>query len=157
MMLDTVTVDGNPRVLAFLPYRVMRRGKVPVSKSACRDREQVAMRTGVIPERRPAGRAEMKIGFIAAVADMLIDLMLAADRHCIGRKTRLCGKGRPTSFLAIIAMADRDADRLASAGGGELAAAAGGGAGTNHGFAPPTSVRLCNLHIHHLAKISIAA
>lgn len=128
-MLDTVAVDCHPRMLALLPYRVLRCGKVLVGKCAHSNGEHFAIRTGVIPERRAAVGAEMEVRAVAAVADMLINLMLAADRHRIRRKARLKSESRPAAFLAVIAMADRDADGLASAGGGKLATPAGGGAG----------------------------
>lgn len=132
MMLHTLAVDCHPRMLAFLPYRVMSCREVLVGKRANGNGEQFAMRTGVIPKRRPAGRAKMEIGFVAAVADMLVEFVFAAKRHRIRRKPRLRGKDRPAAFLAVIAMANRNADRFASASDGKLAAAAGGSAVACH-------------------------
>ncbi len=129
-------------MLAFFPYRVMWRGKVSVSKSAYRDGEKVVMRAGVIPERRSTRRAEMETGAVGAVADMLIDFMFAADRHRLRRKPSLRRKSRAAAFLAIIAMAHRDADGFTSAGDGKLAAAAGGCAGH---FDAPFSARFASI------------
>lgn len=137
-MFDTIAGDGDPRMFSLLPYRVMRRGKVSVSESAGRNGKKVVMRTGVIPKRRSAGRAEMKAGFVATVANMLIHFVLAANRHRIRCKPRLRSKGRSAALLAVIAMTHRDADGFASASGRELAAAAGGGASASHVFALPT-------------------
>jgi hypothetical protein len=83
----------------------------------------------MIPERRSASRAEMKTGRVAAVADMFVDLVFAADRNCFGREPRLRRKGRPAAFLTVVTMANRHADWLAGACGGQLPATAGGGSG----------------------------
>ena len=112
MMFDAVAIDVDPRVLAPLPYRVMRSGELPVCKSADRDGVKFGIGAGVIPERRSAGRAEMENRAVTTIADMLVYLILASNRHRVRRKPRLCGKGRATAPLAIIAMADRDAHRI---------------------------------------------
>ena len=57
------------------------------------------------------------------------DFRGAGDRHLIGGETDLRGKGAAAALLAIEAMADRDARRVAGGDDGELAAAAGGGVG----------------------------
>ena len=80
-MFDIVAIDDDPRMLSLLPYRILRRGKVSVSKIAYRNGKKFLMRTRVIPQRRSAGRAEMKAALIAAVADMFISIVRAADRH----------------------------------------------------------------------------
>jgi hypothetical protein len=79
----------------------------------------------MIPKRCPALRAEMKARRIAAIGEMFIDLVLALDRNGIDREPSLNRKGRPAAPLTIIAMANRNPGRLASANRGKLAAAAG--------------------------------
>lgn len=107
----------------------------------------------MIPKRRSASWAEMETGAFAAVADMFIDIMLAPDRHRVRRKAGLKGEGRAAAFLAIIAMTDRDADRLAGASGGELAAAAGGGADISHRL----QITPSRLKIFAAASVSLMA
>jgi hypothetical protein len=108
---------------------VLRHGEVFVRKCADGDGIKRAIGQRMIPERRAASGAEMKVRAGPAAEDMGVDIMRAAGSHRLCRKARLHGKGRAAAFLAIIAMADRNADRLAGAGDRELAAAAGGGSG----------------------------
>ena len=117
-MFDIAALDGHPRVLSPLPYRVNRRGKVLVRKRAYGNGKKCPMWKGMIPERGCTSRAEMEGGDIAAVADMFVDVVFAADGHRVGGKTRLCRKNRTAAFLAIIAMTDRNAHWLAGANGG---------------------------------------
>lgn len=138
-MFDIVADNRDPIMLAIFPYRVLRWREVLVGKAAHGNGEQVAKRPGMIPERRSAYRAEMETGRIAAVADMLIDLVLAADGHRVARKARLKSKSRAAAFLAVIAMADRHADRFAGAGNGKLSAAAGGDPRLHDLCTPPPS------------------
>jgi hypothetical protein len=60
----------------------------------------------MIPKRRSALRAEMKARRIPAVSDMVVDLVVAANRHGIGWEASLNRKGRPAAPLTIIAMAN---------------------------------------------------
>lgn len=111
---------------------VFGRGEVLVRKSTDRNGVKRVVGQGMIPERAATYLAEMEIGCVAAVSDVAVEFVLAADCHRVGRKPRLHRKGRATAFLAIITMADRDADGFAGAHGGKLAATAGGGAGVGH-------------------------
>jgi hypothetical protein len=122
-------MNRQPRMFAPLPYGVNWRGKVAVRERAHWNGKEVVMRTGMIPERGRARRAEMKAGGIAAVADMHIDVVFTTNRHRVRRKPRLHRADRPAAPLAIIAMAHRHADGFSLAGRGKPAAAAGGGAG----------------------------
>jgi hypothetical protein len=79
----------------------------------------------MIPQRRSALRAEVKARRISTVTNMLVDLVVAADRNGIGWEASLDRKSRPTALLAIITMTNRNADWFASADRGKLATAAG--------------------------------
>ena len=68
---------------------VCRRGEVLVRERADGDGVQRAIGQGVISQRAATYRAEMEIGCVAAIADMLIIPILTADCHRVGRKPRL--------------------------------------------------------------------
>ncbi|GEM_PF-1827098 len=72
----------------------------------------------------------MEAGRVAAVADMFVNCMFAADSDRVSNKARLRCKNGSAAFLAIKAMAHGNAHRFASANGGKLTAAAGGCAGS---------------------------
>src|SRR3546814_18522853 len=81
-----------------------------------------------IPDARTAGAAKEEVGGVAAGAGILPHLrfFFAIDADLPGGETDLCGKGAAAARLALAAMADRHADRLARAGHANLTAAAGG-------------------------------
>src|SRR3546814_8359090 len=81
-----------------------------------------------IPYARTAGAAKEEVGGVAASAGILQHLrfFFAIDADLPGGETDLCGKGAAAARLALAAMADRHADRLACAGHANLTAAAGG-------------------------------
>src|SRR3546814_9956524 len=75
-----------------------------------------------IPDARTAGAAKEEVGGVAAGAGILPHLrfFFAIDADLPGGETDLCGKGAAAARLALAAMADRHADRLAGAGHANL-------------------------------------
>src|SRR5690606_21143578 len=81
-----------------------------------------------IPDARAAGAAKEKVGGVTALAGVLPHpcFFFAIDADLLDGKTDLRGEGAAAARLALAAMADRHADRIAGAGDAKLAAAAGG-------------------------------
>src|SRR3546814_5376959 len=77
-----------------------------------------------IPRRCAAFGAEEKVGDMAAVADLLPHLCVALGAYAVGGEAGLRGKGAAAAFLAVAAMTQRHAPRIAGAGDAKLAAAA---------------------------------
>jgi len=82
----------------------------------------------------PAVRAEVEGGPVATVGNLDEGLRPALDRRLRFRPARLHREGAPRALLAIEAVADGNAHRLAGDGGAKLPAAAGSGADCH----PPT-------------------
>src|SRR6476469_6895761 len=119
-------------MLAILPHREARAGEIRIVERAERDGDHVGElrvdgRTGVaIMYVRPAIRAEMEDAAVPAVGDNVVGFRLALDADLLGWPARLHRERAAAAFLAVEAMADGDAHRIAGNGGAELPAAAGG-------------------------------
>src|SRR3546814_9883929 len=89
-----------------------------------------------VPDARAAGAAEKEVGGVAAVAGILPHLRFrfALDADLLGGDTDLRGKSATAARLALATVTDRQADRVAGAGDGDLARAAWcGGTGRAQG------------------------
>src|SRR3569623_1280451 len=123
-MLDAIADDRQPGVLAFLVDRIFRRRKAGVGKGADRHGDHIGIGPGLIIDGRPAKGAEMKDGDVAAVGDRFPGPLFARYRHVAGFETRLEREGRSAAPLTMMTMANRNAERLARAGDGQLPATA---------------------------------
>src|SRR5438445_10432416 len=124
-MLD-VAEHVDPVVLAFFPNRERRRGEIGVVERTERDCNQpVELALDLVVHVRPAVGTEVKGDPVAAVGEIDPRFRLALDLNLFRRPARLDGEGATGAFLAVEAMTDGDADRIATGDGAELAAAAG--------------------------------
>lgn len=127
-MLD-IGVDLHPLMLARFPYRMARRREIGIAEQPDRDCNRIGDWAALVPHGRAASRTEMVMREVPRIGGANPLGAVAGDRDLVLGPPRLLAKRRPAALLAGKAMADRDADRLAFARGGERAATAGGGAG----------------------------
>ena len=112
-MLDVVSEDGDPVVLAFLPHGEFWRREFRVGEGAKRDSDQaVELTLNAVVNRRSAVRAEVVGDLVPAVGKMNPNPGLTLDRDLVRGPAGLGREGTAGPFLAIEAMTHRDANRL---------------------------------------------
>src|SRR5262249_8902377 len=123
----------HPGVAPALIDGMARDGKAGIGEGAHSDGDQIG-KAGELPiDRRAAIRAEMEGEEIAAVRHAVEGGGPSLDLRDLGaRETRGGAEDAARPPLAVRAVTDRDADRLALAGEAELSAAAMGFAGHGH-------------------------
>src|SRR6185503_5746939 len=100
------------------------RREIRVGEGADRDGDQARHPVDDIEERGTANGAELKGSAAAAVADAGPFLMLAGHFDLVLGLEGLGSERTPRALLALEAMTDRHADRVARAGGPQLPAPA---------------------------------
>ena len=113
-MVDVVPKDLDPFMLAFFPHGEFGRGGIGIVERTQRDGDQpVELAVDLVMDVGAALRAELEGDPVAAVGDKLGPFRLALDRSLVDRPARLHGEGAARALLAVEAMANRNAHRLA--------------------------------------------
>lgn len=117
---------GHPRVLALFVHRHRWRRQLRIGEGADWDGNGFVGALGVKKHCRAADWAKVEMRARSFVAGQRETGRRSRDIHLTTRESGLCSKHAAAATLAIHAVADRDAQRVAARSSGELTATAGG-------------------------------
>jgi hypothetical protein len=124
-VLDLVTEDRDPAVLALFPHRVSGSQEIGAVENSEGDRHQaIELASDAVVNRGSALRAKMVGDLVAAVGLVSPNLRLTFDCDLLGRPAGLGREGAARPLLAVQTVTHRNPHRLTGDDRPELAAAA---------------------------------